>query len=151
MPFSQSGGSSSGSAGSEVGYDQITNSVSIASTTEATGTTLITCGAHTFDGAAVFVDLFGYLQLSSVATGHTISLFEGATQIARLFELFIAAATNSDIFCVRAGFRFTPTAASHTYTITAFTNNSTGTQATFSGGAGGTGTLSPAYVRFTKV
>lgn len=153
MPFSQVGGSGGGGGtqGTELGYDQITGSVSIASSTEATGTTLITCAAHTFDGNPVFVDLFGYLQLSSVATGHTICLFEGATQITRLFQLFIATATNSDIFCVRAGYRFTPTAASHTYTITAFVNNTTGTQATFSGGAGGVGAVSPAFVRFTKV
>jgi hypothetical protein len=34
--------------GFEIGYDQITSPVNVASTTEASGTTVITCGALRF-------------------------------------------------------------------------------------------------------
>jgi hypothetical protein len=142
-----SGGSGSGSgAGRELGYDQIT---AIASTTEATGTTIIACAAHSFDGAAVVCEFSGLLSTSSVATNHTICLFEGGTEIGRLGATVLAVAA-VDFFPLRLSFRFTPTAASHTYTVTAFTNNSTGTQAAIQCGALGTASGPPTYVRFTK-
>lgn len=151
MPFSQSGGAGgSGSTGFEVGYDQLTTTVNIASTTEATPTTIFTCAAHTFDGAAVWLDVFGYLTTSSVATVHQIVLFESTTEVTRLAAQSLAAAA-IDIFPIRTAYRFTPTAGAHTYIIAAFTNNSTGTQANFGGGTGSGANAPPAFARFTKV
>lgn len=137
--------------GYEVGYDQITATVTVASTTEATGTTIITCAAHVFDGAAVLVEFFTP-QLTTGSTSGSfvaVSLFEGATQISELCSLKTTAA--SQAFAPGIGkLRFTPTAASHSYTVTAFASNVTGNPSV-NAGATGTGANPPAYIRFTKV
>ncbi len=136
--------------GQEIGYDQITGTVNVASTTEATGTTIITCAAHQFDGAPVIAEFFSPV----CATGTTLQdilfvcLFEGATQIGRLCLLDNPAAAQA--LCFLTGkLRFTPTAGSHTYTVTAFATSTTGTPQV-GAGAGGTGANVPAYIRFTK-
>lgn len=145
--------------GHEFGYDQITGNVNIVSLTEATGTTIITCAAHTFDGAAVICDFFSgqvVLPAETVATtavSVTFSLFEGATQITRLaFALYeINQTVNNQMqIPIFGSLRFTPTAASHTYTVTAICSSTNGTPVVVAG-AGGTGTPPPTYVRFTKV
>lgn len=145
-----SGGSTGVAHGAEIGYDQITSLVSIASTTESAGTPLISCAAHTFDGSPVLVQVFGLLETGTLSANNFLCLFEGATQIARLF-VWSEAAAATQILHVNGFFRFTPTTGSHTYTLTGFTNNSGGTQAQFGGGAAGTGAVGPAFVRFTKV
>jgi hypothetical protein len=137
--------------GFEIGYDQITAPVTIASSTEATGTAIITCAAHTFDGSPVI----GHFFTPELITGTVaavliiISLFESATQIGRLLVVDTPGATQSAAPC--AGFiRFTPTAASHTYTVTAIASSLTGSPSVGAEGSG-TGTKVPAFMRFTKV
>lgn len=141
VPSTSVGGSG---GATEIGYDQITANVTVASTTEATGTTVIACAAHTFDGAAVIATFFGLL---APATGGslTISLFEGATQIGRLVTLFNSATVGENVS--QTGIlRFTPTAGAHTYTVTGFRTVNNGVVAA---GAGGTGVESPTFIRFT--
>jgi hypothetical protein len=139
--------------GFEINYTQITANVNIVSTTEATGTTIISPGAITFDGTAVLVHFFSpsvKCDTATVGDLTVVSLFEGASQITRLglrVTEQTTAASGEPFSCF---YRFTPTAASHTYTITAFSTSTTGTPAVQCG-AGGTGTASPAFVRFTKV
>lgn len=146
-----SGGSSGGSAGREIGYDQITASVTAATSTEASGTTVITCAARVFDGGAVVANFSApFLQPPQVAAGDTITvcLFEGATQIGRLCVAQNNAAAATAYPCA-GSIRFTPTAASHTYTVTCFWGAHAG--GAVGAGAGGTGAYVPAYIRFTKV
>lgn len=142
--------------GFEIGYTQITSGVNVVSTTEATGTTIISPGAITFDGTAVLVEFYSpHVDLptaTSVSNQVTVSLFESATQIGRLGQVLLddlASGQNhrASLYCQ---FRFTPTAAAHTYTVTAFTNSVTGTPS-INAGAGGTGVFVPAFIRFTKV
>jgi len=137
-----------GAQGTEIGYDQITAPVTIVSTTEATGTTIITCGSHTFDGAPVMAEFFApsaYIVGSSAE--NFISLFEGATQIGRLVDLFVGG--SSVVTPLVGKLRFTPSAGIHTYTVTGYYSAVIG--ANIRAGAGGTGAYVPAYVRFTKV
>ena len=137
--------------GKELDYVQITATVNIVSTTEATGTTIITSSAVTFDGAAVIFEFFSPSVTSeSVAADQTvISLFEGATQIGRLATIRTAAAGVTREPC-DGKLRFTPTAGVHTYTVTAFSTATTGTPAV-GAGLSGTGNLVPAYSRIVKV
>jgi hypothetical protein len=136
--------------GHEFGYDQITAPVNIVSTTEATGTAIISCAAHTFDGAPVLAQFYTPELITGNLAGIVIaiSLFEGATQIARLVVQVTAAATISG-FPADGYFRFTPTAASHTYTVTAFASNTGGGPAV-GAEAAGTNNKVPAFMRFTK-
>lgn len=134
-------------------YDQITSPVSVTSTTEASGTTVISCAAHTFDGNPVVAEFFApYVDISNGnAQGIAINicLFEGSTEIGRLLQ--VQNPTNPTSFSgfrlpIIGKLRFTPSAASHTYTVTAFLNFSS-TQ-TVGAGAGGTAAFVPAYIRF---
>lgn len=138
--------------GFEINYTQITSNANVTDTAEATATALISPGAITFDGTAVLVSFFcGSVLLDTAAVGDQliISLFEGATQITRLAVLnsLVTTQHREPVF---AQFRFTPTAASHTYIITAFTTSTTGTP-TLAAGSGGTNGFPPAFVRFVKV
>lgn len=134
--------------GSEIGYDQITSPVTVSSTTEATGTTLITASAYTFDGGPVICYVFApYLQPASVGGAVVfVSLFEGATQIGRIG--LVGNPQAAQMFVPFSGLlRFTPSAASHTYKATA---HQAGGNGTFGAGAAGTGGYTPAFIRFTR-
>jgi hypothetical protein len=152
MPFSQSGGGGSGSSGAEISYTQITSTVNVVSTTEATGTTILSPGSVNFDGTAVLVEFFApSINIgTNVNSFVVVSLFEGATQITRLVNISAAAAGTNVGVGVVGKYRFTPTAAAHTYTVTAFCLNVAGTPAV-SAGPAGTANYPPAYVRFTRV
>lgn len=139
--------------GFEIVYAQITSPVSITDTSEATATALITAGPATFDGGAVLVHFFAYTQTpsSAAATSQTVfTLFEGSTELTRMFiqRTIVTAAQN--IGGVSAFARITPSAASHTYKLCAFTTSTTGTPQIVAG-AGGTAADAPAFVRITKV
>lgn len=137
--------------GFEINYTQVTGNVNVASTTEATPTTIISPGAITFDGTAVLLTVF-CPQIVTTSTVNGFSewvLFESTTQITRL-GTFLTPASASMYNAATMLYRFTPTAASHTYTIGAYTSSTTGTPS-MQCGAGGTGALPPMFCRFTKV
>lgn len=150
MGFIPTGGTGGGSQGTEIGYDQITVGITVVSTTEAAGTTVISCAPHTFDGSPVLAHFFTPLLTPPTTVGNQVwvCLFEGATEIGRICSA-IAAASNTHGGPGIGDLRFTPTAASHTYTVTAFM--SAGAGALVIAGASGTGNFVPAFIRFTKV
>lgn len=144
-------GVSGTASGAEISYSQITAPVNITSTTEATGTTIISPGAISFSGAAVVVHFFApYIATTTNAVnqGVIVSLFEGATQITRLCSAFTQSTTSGRLESISGVYRFTPSAGSHTYTVTAFTASTVGTPRV-QAGPGGTGADSPAFLRFT--
>ncbi len=130
----------SGLPGYEIGYDQITGNVTVSSATEATGTTIITCAAHVFDGSPVIAEFFCAVISPGSGDFVLVSLFEGSTQIARFCRV---ASTDPGMGKVR----FTPSAASHTYTVTGFRSTNNGT---INAGAAGTAVYPPTFIRFTK-
>ena len=135
--------------GFEIGYAQITTNATISDTSEATATALITCTA-TFDGGPVIAEFFcGALVTDHNAVNDSlvVSLFEGSTQITRFGTVSANSAASNSIWTMLARFKFTPTAASHTYKVTAYVPATTGVMGA---GAGGTATNPPAYLRFTK-
>jgi hypothetical protein len=139
--------------GSEIGYTQVTASVNITDTSESTATALISPGALPFDGGPVIVEFFSPAVVcdnSAPTDLVTITLFEGATQIARLglARTVVTAAPNASACFLR--YRFTPSAGVHTYKLCAFVTVNVGGPL-IAAGAGGTGAYAPAYVRFTKV
>ncbi len=138
--------------GYELNYTEITSTVNVVATSESAGTTIISPGAIVFDGAPVLCQFFGYYNLPTAAAGNflIVSLFESATQITRLGLAKTPSVTAQDAMTLFSQYRFTPTAASHTYTVTAFVASTTGTPAV-SASAGGTGSGPPAFVRFVKV
>ncbi len=139
--------------GSEVGYDEITTSVSVTATAEATPTTVITCASHVFDGSPVLLTVFSS-QLSfptaNLSNIFGISLWEGSTEIGVLAFMRAAQITNQFYSALLAEYRFTPSAASHTYLIRAWVSSTTGTPK-FEAGPGGVGQNVPSFARFTKI
>ena len=136
--------------GGEIGYTQITANANITDTVEATATALISPGALTFSGAAVWCEFFtACLFYPTGAAGQNIQvcLFEGSTEIARLVSGKVNSITAQLIIPAFAKYRFTPSAGSHTYKITGFVTAVTGTPA-IGAGPGGTAAFPPAYVRF---
>ena len=156
MPLSQGGGGGGGgssSPGFEISYTQITAPINIVSTTESSGTVILSPGAITFDGSPVLVHLFApVLVTDSAAVGDfaVLSLFEGATQICRMIINEAPITVTPYQLTGNAFLRFTPTAASHTYTVTAFASSTTGTPKV-TAGTGGAGAYPAAFIRFTKV
>lgn len=135
--------------GYEIGYDAITAPVTVSATVEASSDTVISCAAHTFDGAAVMVEFFATRVETGTSAGFVlVSLWEGGTElgIIGITQLDPASGTSSTPFIGK--YRFTPSAASHTYTVKAYRITS---NATISADVAGTAKVVSAYVRFTKV
>jgi hypothetical protein len=138
--------------GFEIGYAQITANTSITDTADATATALISPGALTFDGGAVLCTFYApAITTDNAATADTVTvtLFEGATQICRLGTTRTAVIASPVQNAVCMMFRFTPTAASHTYKLCAFATSNSG--ANIVAGVAGTAAFAPAFIRFTKV
>ncbi len=138
--------------GFEIGYDQITSGVNVTGTAEATPTTIITCAAHTFDGAPVLAQFFSPQVAMPTGTNSTlgISLWEGSTELGAMGFKRTDLTAAQDYHVISAFYRFTPSAASHTYLLRAWVSVTTGTPS-IGAGAGGVGANVPAFLRFTKV
>lgn len=139
------------------GHKQIVSSVNITSTTEATGTAVITGDALVFDGGPVMAEFFtpSVFPGSTIGQFMVISLFEGSTEIGILGAYYVTstgggATTLSMQLASGGSCRFIPSAGSHTYKVTAFVSGIGGTPAILAG-AGGTAANFPAYLRFAKV
>lgn len=141
-----------GLAGYQIGYSQITASVNITGTTEGTATTVISPPAFTFDGKDVYAIFFSPgLKPPGNAAGDTIivGLFESGTLINR-FGFLQNNLTNAVVIAGgEFAFKFTPSAASHTYVVAGWVTNTTNTPLV-AAGVGGPGANPPAYVRFVK-
>jgi hypothetical protein len=137
-------------AGVELSYTQITAPAAVTDTVEATATALISPGAFTPNGNPILAEFFSPNIVMPTGAGATmtITLFEGATEIGRLCSI-VSPATGTQFSAV-GKLRFTPTNAAHTYKVCAFISSALGGPA-IGAGAGGTGVLVPAYIRFTQV
>jgi len=140
-----------GGPGTELDYVEITSSVNASATTEATANTVVTGSAVTYDGStAVIIEFFSATVSSAVVTGAAVQvwLYDGSGSIGEI--AFVSqSATNGAVYgAVLARRRLTPSAAAHTYSIRASNINGTGV---VGAGTGGSGTISPAYIRITRV
>lgn len=140
--------------GYEFDYAQITASGSPTATVEASSDTIITGHAVTYDGSTVVMVEFYCPDArpnDSAGAWVVVSLFEGATQLGRMCWMSLPTALAATVASQRqplvGRFRLTPSAAAHTYHIKSHVSTGTGY---IGAGAGGTGTLVPAFMRITK-
>jgi len=137
--------------GYEIGYDQITASVNVASTTEGTPTAIITGTAHTYENVGYLFHFFTPELVAPSTTGGTVTvlLMQDGASIGRI------AVVQNDITGGQTGVpvvgerKFTPSAASHTFSVSAFCSVTTGTPSV-QAGAAGSGIIVPAFLRVTK-
>lgn len=143
------GSGSSDLSGKELDYAQRTTDASITATSAGAADTVITGNAVVYDGTAVLVEFYSpYVSPSNAAAARniTIGIFESTTEIARIGYKESPAATFS-YDPMYAAYRFTPTAASHTYLIKAWVNAGTGAIGAGVGGAA----FAPAFMRITRI
>lgn len=129
----------------EHAYAEKTTSTTITATSEATGQTIVSA---TVDVGADEVEIeFGCPNVftNTTSTGCVIDLWEGATAKGRMALVF-GTSTDQRI-PVRAYRRYTPGAGSKTFAIKAWKGGGT---VTVDAGAGGSGTLMPAFLRIRK-
>lgn len=131
-----------------VSHTTRTTNLVTASTTESAGTTVITAPAFTANGTDVYeIEFFCAGVAVPPSASVFVSVFEGATQIGRIAVIGNPDSVASLTIPVKGKYRLTPTAASHTYVVTAHHATSA---ATFNCGSGGTAAYLPAYFRITK-
>jgi hypothetical protein len=135
----------------DIAYVEFASSVSVTGTTEVSSAQLlVSSGAITFDGAAVWVEFFcPYYGCPAAAGGTlTVHLWNDTTEVGRLFADEGESATQR----TRAGGvwrrKIAPTAASHTITVRAHVSTGTGT---IGAGTGTTTAYDPGYIRITKI
>jgi len=137
--------------GYEIDYVQVTSSVNITATSEATADTAVTGSAIAYDGSTVVMIEFYCASFTpdAGAAGRYLQvwLYDGSGSIGEIgFVQTPAAAAMYGTLLGRR--RLTPSAATHTYSIRGSVNAGTGTLAC---GTGGSGTILPMYIRITKV
>lgn len=134
--------------GYEIAYAQITANVTgIAGTTYAGSSSIVAAPTTVFDGTPVWVEFYSSSVNNNTDGARVIfSLGEGATDLGIITSMAAGGASVGQ--AVYGKFKFTPSAASHTYQIVAFVNAGTGQVVA---GAGGAGVNVPAFIRFTKV
>ena len=133
--------------GYEFSYDELTAATtSITHTTEGTADTVIAGSAVSYDGStAVLIDVYLALVNPSGSASLVIVLTDGGSAIGELGTYNTSAGIYAPF---RAARRLTPSNASHTYGVKAYTGSGTGT---VFAGSGGAGTKIPGFIRVTKV
>jgi hypothetical protein len=132
-------------------YVESTVSITVSATTAATATTVITGNAFTPSGSDVYRIEFGCSQvaITANAAGNAIAfhLYDGATNLGRLDTIINGSTTGLDtgVYMSR---EFTPTNASHTYSIRAHRTNA---NCTVVHGAGGADVAFPFWLRTTRL
>ena len=134
----------------EVGYAQITASVTPTATTEATANAVVSLGAITYEAVPHMVEFYSpSVRPDNAAANRTMSIIlaDAGTSVGILAVQSTPAANNANT-ALHCMYQLTPTAASHTYGIEAFVNAGTGNIAA---GAGGAAASVPAFIRITRV
>jgi hypothetical protein len=126
---------------------------SITATTEATANTIITANAVTYDGStAIMLDFFAPESTPNASDNSFVRyvLYDGSSSVGYFGITFNPklASGSSARWPVRLSRRLTPSAGAHTYSVRGYVNTGTGE---CNGGAGGTATYLPVFIRQTKV
>jgi hypothetical protein len=138
-------------AGHVFAHNQFTSNVTVAATSEATATTIVTASSVAFDGAtSVEVEFFSPdVQLGANAAGNALILVLYQDGVPAGFYSAVASGGTTTLnMPVRPSRRLTPAAGVRTYSVRAYRTNA---DCVVRGGAGGTGAYVPGFVRIRKV
>lgn len=145
MALAPTSSRSSGSGVTVGSYVQFTGSVAVAATTAAAATTIVTAASVTVP-AATLVTVEVYAPRFQTASAETIflMLWQDSTDLGMLGRFASGAGTLFGPVQVRR--YLTPGAGAFTYSARAYSSSGT---SSIQGGAGGTDTLLPGYIRVT--
>jgi hypothetical protein len=137
--------SSAGTAGVQVDYVPKTSDTSITATSEGTANTVITGTSQAYLNVAYQVHFFCPQVALGAGGTITIVLLRGATVLGQSVYKYDAGTSDSGI---KVEVQDTPAASTFSYVVKAFRTTADGT---VKAGAGGAGTLLPAFLRVTRV
>jgi hypothetical protein len=137
--------------GFEIAYDQITSTVNIVATAEGTPTAVIAGTSHTYENVPYLFHFHAPVAVDSSAAAGTLTvlLMQDSASIGRIAILDSITVSTQIQAALTGELRFTPTAAAHTFGVSAFVSSTTGTPQV-GAGAGGSGVVVPAFLRVTK-
>jgi hypothetical protein len=137
--------------GPEVAYGENTSPVTVAATTEAGATTVVTAPAFTADGNSQYLVEFGTVGVvppTPSASYMMLALFLDGVAIGALAFTQTPAGANAMSIPQRITRRLTPAAGSRVFSVRAYVNAGSGS---VFGGTGGAGQNMPTFLRVTKV
>jgi hypothetical protein len=135
----------------EVGYAEITSDVTVTATSEATATAVVSLGAITYEAVPHLIEFSAPdARPNTGAAGQniTFALFDSTTAVVGVWGRIATPAASGNLLPVRLGYRFTPTAASHTYNVKCWVSVTSGL---VQAGAGGSATHGPAWLRIVRI
>jgi hypothetical protein len=135
----------------EVAYSEITSDVTVTATSEATATAVVALGAITYEAVPHMIEFSAPdARPNTGAAGQniTFALFDSTTAVVGVWGRIATPAASGNLLPVRLGYRFTPTAASHTYNVKCWVSVTSGL---VQAGAGGSATHGPAWLRITRI
>ena len=143
-----SGATGSGSTSPLLFYAEITSPVTISATSEGAAQDVVSLGAQTYAAVPTVIEFFcpHITPASASQSGIFFLLQDGATVLGQLtfINQWGAAGSAALEMPVSLARRLTPTAASHTYKITAYRLT---VNWTVSAAGGGSGTYLPTFIR----
>ncbi len=135
-----------GGVGSELDYVEFTSNINTTATSAATATAVMTGSAVAYDGSTrIKIEAWAYAVSTSGANSTLWNLYDGSTDLGRIAIIGINASANNFMYGVRF---LTPSNATHTYSIRQWATSAS--SVTRFGGAGGTDTPLPAWIRITR-
>ena len=137
----------------EYDYVEATSPVTVSSTSEGSGTTIVSGTAVSYDGSTRICISFSCPYVSIAATtaqNVVINVYDGATAIARIVNIqYNDSGSNALFVPVHREYFITPTNGSHTYSIRAW-KTAAGATVSIGAGASGATAYTPAFMRITK-
>lgn len=128
----------------EIGYDEITAPVNVASTSSVSPTTIIAGSANTYPAGTYYIEAYAPLVLTpSSSAGDSVSININ-TGIAGKFVTSAAVQMGAPFYFQN---KITLTAGSHTFNMTAFASSTTGTPSVQAGDGQAATHLHPAFIR----
>lgn len=140
------------SGGKELLYSQITSSVTLTSTVEATSTTVIAGSSITYDGQPVLIEFFTqqfFMPVGASSDTILINLWDGSTNLGYMGQFLSQVPAVNYLMSSTLSRRIVPSAGSHSYSIRG--HSSFGTSVIGAGAGGSAGVVAPAFLRITKV
>lgn len=132
----------------EMDYVERTTDVTLAGTTEAAATTIVTSSAVTYDGATdIFIEFFAALMTWQDNSNTRFWLYDGSSSIGEIGRTTVLPSGHTIQSPLLLRRKLTPSAGAHTYSIRGSSSGGTGVVAA---GAGGAGAVVPAYIRITR-
>lgn len=137
----------------ELGYSEITSIATVTSSTLGAGTQVIGPLTVVCDGGPILIEFYTPRVQIKTAAGSsiTITLNQNGSELIRTFALVqsSATATTNPLVPIKAVARITPSAGTHTFSISAVTSGGPGSCFVYAGT--GTTDNAPAFLRVSKI